>query len=176
MFFKNRKDKLAGQRIFQWALTNAQTTFSERFQSVSTNEIERLAKFEAISLYMAFAFWLLEKCELPLQRSVQAAQDAMFESFDGSLREQGVGDVRVGPYMRKLASAFYGRQQSYGEALNEADSKKLAEAMIRNQCCTDTEAKVLAEKICYEAQHIVLDSGVARWLTDNNIIPQAKAA
>lgn len=53
-------------------------------------------------------------------------QECFFADMDRSLREMGVSDTGVGKRVKKMAEAFYGRQQSYG---NEA---VLAEALKRN--------------------------------------------
>ncbi len=44
--------------------------------------------------------------------------DAFFEDVDHSIRELGIGDMGVPKRMKKLARMFYGRANSYGEALD----------------------------------------------------------
>lgn len=55
--------------------------------------------------------------------------DAIFVQFDEALRELGAGDIGMGRRMKKMASAFYGRLNAYGEAADEA---ALAQAIHRN--------------------------------------------
>jgi cytochrome b pre-mRNA-processing protein 3 len=59
----------------------------------------------------------------------QAFVDAVFIGFDEALRELGSGDIGMGKRMKKLADAFYGRLQAYGEAKDEA---ALEDALVRN--------------------------------------------
>ena len=48
------------------------------------------------------------------------------------MRELGIGDQGVPKRMKKLASMFYGRVDSYGKALDAMDAKVLADALKRN--------------------------------------------
>lgn len=64
--------------------------------------------------------------------AAQLVFDIMFADFDRTLREIGVGDLRVGKRIKQMAQAFYGRAQSYGEALDAADEGQLADALRRN--------------------------------------------
>ncbi|MAV87324.1 MAG: ubiquinol-cytochrome C chaperone family protein [Rhodospirillaceae bacterium] len=58
--------------------------------------------------------------------------DVMFIDIDRSLREIGVGDAGLGKKVKSLATAFYGRLGSYGEAIDSKDSKTLIESLKRN--------------------------------------------
>lgn len=55
--------------------------------------------------------------------------EAFFADMEGSLRELGISDIAVPKKMKKVASAFYGRLQAYGEAADEA---ALTAALSRN--------------------------------------------
>ena len=59
----------------------------------------------------------------------QAFIDAVFVGFDEGLRELGAGDIGMGKRVKKLADAFYGRMQAYGEA---ADETAMEAALNRN--------------------------------------------
>ena len=59
----------------------------------------------------------------------QAFVDRVFVGFDEALCEQGAGDIGMGKRVKKLADAFYGRMQAYGEATGEAS---MAAALVRN--------------------------------------------
>ncbi len=93
-------------------------------------------RFEMTALHV----WLvLRKLKVDDRRARDVAQrlfDAMFSSFDGALRELGVGDLVVGKKIRKMAENFYGRVQAYDAALDEAASDNnataLAAALARN--------------------------------------------
>ncbi len=58
--------------------------------------------------------------------------EAFFEDVDHSIRELGIGDTGVPKRMKKFARMFYGRANSYGEALEASDETALAEALSRN--------------------------------------------
>lgn len=62
----------------------------------------------------------------------QALFDAMFADFDESLREMGVGDLRVGKQVKALAKGLYGRIVAYGGCLDGGDMAGLADALGRN--------------------------------------------
>lgn len=59
----------------------------------------------------------------------QAFVDRVFIGFDEALRELGAGDIGMGKRVKKLADAFYGRMQAYGEATEEASMEA---ALVRN--------------------------------------------
>ncbi len=62
----------------------------------------------------------------------QCLFDTVFKSFDGSLRQMGVGDLSVGKRVKKMAEAFYGRVDAYETPLAEGDNEALKKAIIRN--------------------------------------------
>tara|TARA_R110000868_G_scaffold2321_1_gene17188 strand:+ start:44568 stop:45101 length:534 start_codon:yes stop_codon:yes gene_type:complete len=62
----------------------------------------------------------------------QIVFDTMFEDFDIAMRELGLGDSGVGKKIRFMAQGFYGRAQSYAEALDSADPSVLEGAVSRN--------------------------------------------
>jgi len=82
-------------------------------------------RFDLLTLH---AWLVLERLKAvgPLS---QDFVDTVFIGFDEALREMGSGDIGMGRRMKKLAQAFYGRLQAYGEAADEA---ALEEALIRN--------------------------------------------
>lgn len=92
-----------------------------------------LGRFEMLSLHM---FLLMERARetdhAGLAEIVQETVDEFFKDIDHSLRELGIGDMGVPKRMKKLARMFYGRCQSYGEALAANDIEALAAALKRN--------------------------------------------
>ncbi|MEM0928442.1 MAG: ubiquinol-cytochrome C chaperone family protein [Pseudomonadota bacterium] len=69
----------------------------------------------------------------------QLVFDVMFRDIDDSLREMGVGDMRVGKKVRAYAEAFYGRAKAYEDGLDgEGD---LADAAARNVYGEDNAAR-----------------------------------
>ena len=71
----------------------------------------------------------------------QALFDVMFRDMDHAFREMGVGDLKVGSKVRKLAEDFYGRIGAYGAALAPDDdgADALAAALRRNILGADAE-------------------------------------
>ena len=60
----------------------------------------------------------------------QQLVDVMFEDMDDVARETGVGDMGVGPRIKKLARSFQSRLEYYKEAI-EGDSRgTLPDALI----------------------------------------------
>lgn len=82
-------------------------------------------RFDLVALH---AWLLLERLKEHHPLS-QALVDAIFTGFDEGLRELGAGDIGIGKRVKKLAAAFYGRMQAYGEA---RDLKALEAALVRN--------------------------------------------
>lgn len=92
-----------------------------------------LGRFEMISIHLFLLFRrarTVEKAEL--DDLVQEITDEFFKDVDHSLRELGIGDMGVPKRMKKLARMFYGRCNSYGDALEAGDSETLASALARN--------------------------------------------
>ena len=90
-------------------------------------------RFEVLTVHMFAVMHRLKgqgkKCEALSQSIV----DVMFEDFDNTLREMGVGDMSIGRKMRDLASNFYGRIAAYEKAvLGTDDAGDLMEALARN--------------------------------------------
>jgi len=84
-------------------------------------------RFDLVALH---AFLVLERLNAQGARDLaQDVTDHLFTGFDEALRDLGVGDMGLGPRMKKFANAFYGRMQAYGVAANE---NELAEAILRN--------------------------------------------
>ncbi|MDE2264990.1 MAG: ubiquinol-cytochrome C chaperone [Alphaproteobacteria bacterium] len=73
----------------------------------------------------------------------QAFVDTIFITFDEALRELGAGDIGIGKRVKKLAKAFYGRMQAYGDA---KDAAAMEAALIRNlyRGANEPGAKALA--------------------------------
>ncbi|MBL4837948.1 MAG: hypothetical protein JKY34_10260 [Kordiimonadaceae bacterium] len=60
-------------------------------------------------------------------------QEAMVSDLDRSFREMGIGDMSVGKEMKKVGSAWLGRQDAYAAALEDgAEADKLEQALANN--------------------------------------------
>ena len=58
--------------------------------------------------------------------------NSVFTHFDDTLREMAIGDMGVSKRLKKMASAFYGRNAAYAAALDAGSRAELAAALARN--------------------------------------------
>ena len=91
-----------------------------------------MGRFEMLSACLILYFRRTRASARAGQEIAQEIVDAFFEDVDHSIRELGVGDVGVPKRMKKLASMFYGRLESYAAALERGDRDELAAALKRN--------------------------------------------
>ncbi len=87
------------------------------------------ARFEVLVLHLAL---VLDRMFADAAgRDVgQGVFDLFCQDMDDHMREMGVGDLTVPKKMRRLADAFYGRQEAYRSALG--NEQALMEALSRN--------------------------------------------
>lgn len=164
-FLKPSKDTHT-QEVFKSALAQAQKTFPERFAMETKTVEQRREKFEGISIFMALYTWYLkEESSKEAKGLSQNAYDHMFDSYEISLREQGIADVRIGPEVKKLAAAFHGRLLSYGEAFSEFNTAKLADSFVRNHVCTKEQSLALSISIISEARKMEAQT-LEDWLSN----------
>ncbi len=62
----------------------------------------------------------------------QAFSDLMFKDLDRALRDTGVSDRNVPKRLKTLATAYLGRGQAFGDALDANDQDALVDAVERN--------------------------------------------
>lgn len=91
-----------------------------------------MGRFEMLSLVLILFFRRTAKSDRSGQELAQEIIDAFFQDVDHSIRELGVGDQSVPKRMKKFAGMFYGRLESYAQALDGDDADQLAEALRRN--------------------------------------------
>ena len=93
-------------------------------------------RFDLIVLHVVPLMRRLRRCDEAGRQLSQAVFDVMFDDMDQSLREMGVGDLRVGKRVKQMARAFYGRAQAYDRAFDQAPGadrrRSIAEALERN--------------------------------------------
>ena len=108
-----------------------------------------------------------EDTETGTGRFAQMVFDIMFRNMDDSLREMGVGDMKVPDKVRGLAEAFYGRVGAYDGVMD--DRAALADALSRNVYGTDGEpaADALAAYVQRAAGR--LDATPITTLTDGTV-------
>lgn len=89
-------------------------------------------RFEMLSLHMFLFLRRARAGNEALSAIAQETVDAFFTDIDHSLRELGIGDMAVPKRMKKLARMFYGRAQSYTQALEAGDAAAMSAALARN--------------------------------------------
>ena len=91
-----------------------------------------MGRFEIVSAHVIVFLRRAREGTPALAALAQDVVDSFFEDMDHSLRELGIGDLGVPKRMKKLASMFYGRADSYGQALDNGNVEALAAALKRN--------------------------------------------
>lgn len=87
-------------------------------------------RYDLLSLHVIL---VLRRLKVEKARTAGFAQllfDVMFRDVDDTLREMGVGDLRVGKKVREYAEAFFGRALAYEKALD--GEEPLERALGRN--------------------------------------------
>lgn len=89
-------------------------------------------RFELLLLHCGLVMRRL-RAEGPAAAALaQSLFDLLIFDLDQSLRVSGVGDLRVGPKLKAMGQAFYGRLQAYDQGLDAADEAALEAALRRN--------------------------------------------
>ncbi|MFC4351625.1 ubiquinol-cytochrome C chaperone family protein [Fodinicurvata halophila] len=101
-------------------------------------------RFELLLLHLCMVIRRLRQENSEEARTLsQALFDFFIYDMDQSLRESGIGDLSVGPRLKRVGEAFYGRVKAYEEALDEKqDSDRnnaLRGALLRNLYGTSAE-------------------------------------
>jgi cytochrome b pre-mRNA-processing protein 3 len=91
-----------------------------------------LGRFEVLSAHVAVVLYAVREAEPAVKAVVQELTEEFFKDVDHSLRELGIGDAGIPKRMKKMASMFYGRLDSYARALDDQDQAALADALARN--------------------------------------------
>tara|TARA_B100002052_G_C15803055_1_gene562107 strand:- start:403 stop:939 length:537 start_codon:yes stop_codon:yes gene_type:complete len=125
-FSKTRQDKLASN-VFKIIVDQSR----EKYFYTNLGVPDTLeGRFELIVLHT----FLVVRCLKNNKTMKKFGRDIMtvlFDDFDLSLRELGVGDMGIGKKIKVMADSFYGRCKAYEEGLNSGD-KEIEEAIIRN--------------------------------------------
>ncbi|MEQ8305945.1 MAG: ubiquinol-cytochrome C chaperone family protein [Hoeflea sp.] len=91
-----------------------------------------MGRFEMIAIHLVLYLRRTASAGEAVQGLAQEVLEAFFEDVDHSIRELGIGDMGVPKRMKKFARMFYGRANSYGQALEARDRQALAAALSRN--------------------------------------------
>ena len=113
-------------------------------------------RFNMISLHV---FLVLRRLKSNYTRSVKTSQalfDIMFADMDQSLREKGVGDLRVGKNVKAMVASFYGRVSAYEIALRNESDVLLIDAIHRNVFSKELSVGINSKKVADYIQLLIL--------------------
>ena len=108
-------------------------------------------RFDLVVLHVGLVLRRLRSCTEGGQKLSDALFSVMFDDLDQTIREMGVGDLRVGKKVKAMARAFYGRCVAYDTALDSNDQMALTNALCKNIYGLDGKensmAKVMAKYV-----------------------------
>lgn len=133
MIFGLFRKKNANQRIVerQYAHLTAGARQPYLYEAMGVPDTV-MGRFEMLSAVLILYFRRTRASAASGQEIAQQIIDAFFQDVDHSIRELGISDVGVPKRMKKLASRFYGRLESYAAALDAGDCDALSQALRRN--------------------------------------------
>lgn len=129
-FFRQKRNNQAIVERQYAALTSAARTPVFYIDMNAPDTV--MGRFEMLTIMLILYFRRTARSDRSGQEIAQNIIDAFFEDVDHSIRELGVGDPGVPKRMKKLASMYYGRLESYAGALDKGDRDALAAALARN--------------------------------------------
>lgn len=144
--FKSRPTQVAGQELY--ARVVAQSRIAGLYTDLGAPDTPE-GRFEVYSLH---TYLLLERLKGQGPQAADTAQvlfDTYLSGLDHGLRELGVGDLAVGKRMRKLGEAFYGRVQSFEEALAALPDRAPLEAVLARTVYAKADAAKAPELAAY---------------------------
>jgi cytochrome b pre-mRNA-processing protein 3 len=89
-------------------------------------------RFDLLLLHMFLVLHRLKHDAQPPTKLSQTLFDTMIFDLDQNVRLSGVGDLGVGPRLKAMAEAFYGRIAAYEAGLAKADEAVLRQTLQRN--------------------------------------------
>jgi cytochrome b pre-mRNA-processing protein 3 len=89
-------------------------------------------RFEMLVLHCFLVLRRLRVSHAETEDLAQTLFDTLIYDMDQSIRESGVGDLKVGPKLREMAEAFYGRIKAYEQGFGAAQEGALESALLRN--------------------------------------------
>ena len=130
LFYRRKPEELQGHRLFEQcvAVSRADEFYSEMNVPDSFD-----GRFEMLVVFSSMVMRRLNVIGSDAAKATaQALFDEMFANMDLSLREQGVGDLSVAKQIKRMIGGFYGRGESYDEALKARNMDAMTEALLRN--------------------------------------------
>jgi cytochrome b pre-mRNA-processing protein 3 len=146
--FKPRPALVAGRALYARMVPQARTpAFFADLGVPDTPE----GRFEMYSLHVYLLLERLKGQGAQAAETAQALFDTYVSALDNALREMGVGDLSVGKRMRKLGEAFYGRINSYEEALAALPDRSVLEGLLTRTAFEGADAGRVSELAAYVA-------------------------
>jgi len=113
-------------------------------------------RVQMVGLHAAILVWqLTQRPESVLQRLPQLIHTRVFDGFDASLRETGVGDASIARKVRKLAEHYYGLGKATADSCSRPDAERaasLSNVLERNRVATAGREAELAQYLVATAQ------------------------
>ena len=129
MFFKKKKYETVISDIYQKIVKFSRNKiFYTKYKVPDTID----GRFDMLVLITIIVVFRLSKIKNEGVELSQKLFDSIFKDLDFSLRELGAGDVSVANNMKKLISAYMGRQKIYVNAFENNDQNSLALAFKNN--------------------------------------------
>ena len=123
-------------------------------------------RFDLMILHVGLVLRRLRSAENETTLS-DALFSVMFDDLDQTVREMGVGDIRVGKKVKAMARAFYGRCKVYDQALDDNDLNGLIDALRRN---IYGQVSVNEEHLGILGNYVVEVSSQLSLQRDNNLL------
>ena len=127
-YFKLKKDKDKykdkAQDIYKRILTLSSnfTNLENYFKKKDFN-----TSFEVFSIFIIFYIKNLKELKLENYQNInQILIDLLIEDLDYSLREQGIGDMNIGKYVKKYVKKFYYRLSIIDKNLDNSNFDELS--------------------------------------------------
>ena len=129
-------------------------------------------RFDLVVLHVGLVFRRLRSSGLQGKKMSEVVFSVMFDDLDQSVREMGVGDIRVGKKVKAMARAFYGRCLAYDQALDSKNQSELVKALLKNvygsentmgyevNCLAAYVANV-ANELSVQSDHLILSGKIS---------------
>src|SRR5690625_1048453 len=127
--FPGKNTEAPARKLYEQVILQSRC---EAFYTILTVPDSVDGRFELLLLHLALLLRRLRKEGQSSQDLMQTIFDTFIFDLDQSLRESGVGDLKVGPNLKAMGEAFYGRSKVYDDGLSVVGDASLKAALVRN--------------------------------------------
>jgi len=173
-FRKRRAEKQTAYKLYKELVEQARRpVFYTDYKVADTIE----GRFDMILLHLFLIDDRLEQAGNKFMSLRRYLQEAMVSDMDRSFREIGVGDMSVGKEMKKVGSAWLGRQKAYADSfLEDAPAGALSAALSKNLYSDRLDAPVVAmASYVHETREVLASTEIDSILDIKFIIPLPKS-